>query len=961
MKRLRYFLVATAMVFLAASVAGAYPFAPDEDFKTLHTEHFRISYPAQYRFVALKVAVLAEEAFTLITKTLKYEQPTPTDIFITDRVDGANGYSSVTPVQVMRLFLAPPHTADRLDFADDWLRMLVYHEMTHQVQTDEVRGFWKGMRYVFGRTLPVTHFQPQGLVEGIALLHETELTTKGRNRSPYSRMLLRMAALEKSWPPLDRLTLTPHDWPGGAVPYIWGGAFHQYLFERYGMDKIADYYLKHAGQVWPFWWERNARKIFGTHLNDIYKTWSVNMVAEFEHEAAALRDQGLTQGTRLTDEGNVHQWPTWLDAHRIVFYTSDRDRVTGLRAIDLRNKKPRPRRLAATQAVRGVTRSADGRVVFAQSQPRDRYRVFFDLWSLDPAKGKKRLTKSARVADPAWIPGTRRVLAITQDGGRTAPAIVDLDTGEVQPLFPFDRYEGVAQFAGVAMHPSGEWAATSVWHDDGNRDVFRLDIASGEFTRLTSHPMRDIDPAFDPSGRYLVFTSGRTGVYNLFALDLQTDELFQITNVLGGAFMPAVSPDGKHLVYSGYTAGGFDLYLMDFDPRQWTAVAREEISSKTIVVGPITQDIRERAAALDPPTDDYRAYRTAWPHYWLPSFSFGSEDLWLGAKTAGFDIAGYHSWALEALWGFERRFPYAAASYTYSRFTPSFQFVAAHSAERHSKIVTDEDGDPEHYWERRVSGLATLIYPLFWKHAFYGGYVGQSRTDLDDLPDQSPTPAFTGYWSGARLGWTYDAAPSDRYVSVPLGLGGTVHDGLFGSNVNQQFIGGTAGIRVPLGVSDLRLAAVSNGALSFGDLLPQRSFRLGGYAQNSPLTLNYESDRFQVRGYDAGTAAGDRIANGTLELAFPVARIERGIKAWPIYFRDISGMAFGEGGVAVDRDEEVKEEDLLPSAGMELYFDFTFAYSFAARLRFAAAYGFRDPEEHGGYKWFVALTGLIPQ
>ena len=51
-------------------------------------------------------------------------------------------------------------------------------------------------------------------------------------------------------------------------------------------------------------------------------------------------------------------------------------------------------------------------------------------------------------------------------------------------------------------------------------------------------------PSFSPDGRFVVFSSDRTGIYNLFAYELATERLYQVTNLVSGAFQPTVSPDG---------------------------------------------------------------------------------------------------------------------------------------------------------------------------------------------------------------------------------------------------------------------------------------------------------------------------------------------------------------------------------------------------------------------------------
>lgn len=963
MNKARFVILAiTLLAILAANEAYAYPFKPQEDFKTFNTAHFRITYPAEHRFVALQAAIIAEEYWGTLVARLKYKPHTPIDIILTDRTDSSNGSSMTTPMQVIRLFLAPPHSSDRLDYNDTYLRLLLIHEMTHAVHTDEVRGVNRLIRWTFGRILPLGFLQPLGLIEGITVYHESVLTSMGRTHSPTTRMYLRMAALENRWPTLDQLTVFPNGWPGSAVPYLWGGMFTQHLADRYGMDKLADYYLKHAGQVYPFLFNHNARVVFGTHLQDLYDAWSVNLKQGFEAERERVAADGLTVATRLTASGFIHDSPHWLDSWTLVFAERNDSRPARLLRLDIR--KPTARRLAVTYTTRGLTIADDGSVIYADTHPSDRWRSYFDLWRKEPGRlTPRRLTTNARLSDPAAVPGTDRVVAIRQSSGLTQLVLFDTRTGAISELTGLDQFGGLAQFAGPAVHPSGRWAAVSVWHEDGNRDIFKIDLETGRFTRLTSHPTRDIDPAFDPSGRYLLFASERTGIANLFALDLATDELRQVTNVLGGAGMPAIDPTGARLAYVDYSAAGFDLYWLPFDPAAWRPVPRETIARNEIVPGAVGRSILERAALLDPATADYQPAQTVWPHYWFPTYALQENDFWLGAQTLGYDIAGRHSWALTAMWGFQREFPHVAAAYSYLRFTPAFQLSASHTAHEYGKIVLDDRGKPDNYWERRVSSQAQVSYPLGWRHNLYAAYVAEWRTDLDELPDESPEPSFTGLWSGARAGWNIDMdAEYQQYFLFPSGLGVTLYEPALGSDVSQQIFGAQLGLWTPLPIRDAGFLLLGRGGISYGEQLPQRTFRLGGVVQQNTLNLGYDRDRFALRGYQTGVVRGDVAAAGDFEAHFPLVRIERGFSTWPVYLRDLTAATFAEGGFAADRRdlEGLTKDDFYPSTGVELNLNATVTYNFTARLHTMAAYGFRDDQDKGGYQWLVNLEGLLP-
>ena len=87
-----------------------------------------------------------------------------------------------------------------------------------------------------------------------------------------------------------------------------------------------------------------------------------------------------------------------------------------------------------------------------------------------------------------------------------------------------------------------------------NRDIWLLDVASGSATRFTSDPGWDAFPLWSPDGRRIVFTSNRSGVYDLYQKSSSgegNEELLYRSSE--GKGPTSWSPDGKFLIY--YTLG----------------------------------------------------------------------------------------------------------------------------------------------------------------------------------------------------------------------------------------------------------------------------------------------------------------------------------------------------------------------------------------------------------------------
>jgi len=83
-----------------------------------------------------------------------------------------------------------------------------------------------------------------------------------------------------------------------------------------------------------------------------------------------------------------------------------------------------------------------------------------------------------------------------------------------------------------------------------NRDIWILDVAGGAATRFTSDPGWEAFPTWSPDGSRIIFTSNRSGVYELYqkAVGAAGNEELFYRNTEGKG-VTSWSPDGKFLVY----------------------------------------------------------------------------------------------------------------------------------------------------------------------------------------------------------------------------------------------------------------------------------------------------------------------------------------------------------------------------------------------------------------------------
>lgn len=950
-------LTALALVSLtSASIAQRND--PTLVWRTLESEHFRVHYHQGLREAAQRVINVAESIYARLGDLLGRRPVQRTEITLVDSTDDANGFANAVPYNSMTLYVTAPEDLSTLSDFDDWLQTLVTHEFTHVAHADNISGIPAMINAVLGKIYPPNLVQPRWLIEGIATYYESRLTTGGRLHGSTWDMFLRADALENHFVTLDQLSTGPNRWPHGTLWYLYGSYFVAYVVDRFGPQAFARVATDYGGQLVPYGINRSLLRATGHTWEQLWPEFLAHTRARYQQQRAAVEARGIIEGERITFQGEVVAYPRFFDARTVIYQSSDGRSHPMFRALDIEATRPTPVDQSWIGATSGWSPSPD-RSRFVRSDV-GFYRGIYsyrDLYvgalhrdergRLQRVGEAIQLTHGVRALYPDWSPDNDHLAYTVNERGTQSLHEYSLSEGRSRPIFRPRPFE---QAYTPRYSPDGSQIVFSHWQRGGYRDIRVLDRRTGAIRDITHDRAVDMQPVFSPDGRYVIYSSDRTGISNLYAYELATGRLRQITNVINGAFMPDVSPDGRWIVYVGYTHLGYDLFRLRWDPSRWIEPG-PEVQSRAHV-----QPVLE-VAVTDTP---YSPLRYLHPRTWLAEVSSDGFGPTVAVTTQGSDILGQHTWALRAGVGLVGFNPFFDVSYAYNGLRPSFAFRWSRTVQR--STVTVSGNEIAYPYERWVAdaGVSIAFPALFQSHALslgysltYAGPVGAiAGANLLDPTEFPPVVAqrvldgrIRGAWSFSRTQrYSYDISAHEGYEGS-LTFRGTDR-AIGGQTASFDVSAAIAGyIPLPFRLRRYQHVIALRAAGGIGTFARGEGafFSIGGFPNFDPVAFvtALQSLAFAtstpLRGYAPSARTGSAFYQANIEYRFPIVQVDRGISTLPVYFTRLWGGLFFDAGDAWFG--RVNFENIAMGAGAELFAELVWGYFISTTLRVGFARG----------------------
>lgn len=563
-----------ALILLLFYTVGAFAYyfgqnkvnVGDEQWSVLETMHFDIYYPKGEDEFGRLAALMAEETYYLLKEQFSFPVGSRIPIMFYGSKSSFLSTNIIYPLLTEGVGGFTESLRNRVaipfegSYAD--LESLLAHELTHayiNALDDNVQRALSSMR---PRSFPF--WFSEGLPEFLSLGGEND----------YNNMFILDMVVNDKMPGLENV--------GGYYAYRMGESFLAFVAQHYGRDKVSEFYyaLRSISNI-----DSASQKVFGLGFKELENRWRYQLKRDFWPmvEAQIIPAEGMEKRSDSKKDGAYFNLTPRFspDGSRYVYFSNSNARhsiwMGTLHGLSAPKRILKGEASAKTEEFHyfraNLSWFPDGkRLAFAaKTASGDRIHVL----DVD----RRKIVRSIAPAGMSAVyeldvsPDGERIVFAGQRGMRCDLFLMDLATEEItrltddlyndlQPRFSPDGHKII--FA--SQRSRDPQSTRRGMFADLMTDIFSLELDTGELTRLT-HEKRDCSyPQLDATGETLYYVTYEGGVSNLFALDLAQGGRARVTNVLSGIYGADVSPDGRSMVAANFFDGSWDIYYKDVNP-----------------------------------------------------------------------------------------------------------------------------------------------------------------------------------------------------------------------------------------------------------------------------------------------------------------------------------------------------------------------------------------------------------
>ena len=185
-----------------------------------------------------------------------------------------------------------------------------------------------------------------------------------------------------------------------------------------------------------------------------------------------------------------------------------------------------------------------GTIVFSSGVSGD-----FDIWTLDLATQKlTQLTHGTNLNDmPKWSPDGKSIVFVSdRENGVPDIWIMNADGTNQTNLTKSNKYHSEPSWSPDGKHI----VCVANYQDSENLDIYALNAdGTGTPELVVSSKGREAGPCLSPDGKYLLFSSTRSGNEDIWEYNIATQELIQVTSHPARDFGAVYSPNGSQIAF----------------------------------------------------------------------------------------------------------------------------------------------------------------------------------------------------------------------------------------------------------------------------------------------------------------------------------------------------------------------------------------------------------------------------
>ncbi|MBN1697330.1 MAG: hypothetical protein JW881_07435 [Spirochaetales bacterium] len=707
----KYPIIIIVAVFLYTGIL--YGSQPISGWKEIHTEHFRFIYEEKDSAAISELVTFCEDVYDLLA--IYFDSfPDTVHCVVSGRSDNSNGYFQYYP-DMINLEISSPSLFWMGARTENWLKILLIHELTHYIHLKYEKGFFAALSRLFGDNVKVAHTPflfSRWMIEGISTNLETRFTSGGRGRNPFFELYYKAMALEEkffSFPQTNYSSAYP---PPGR-DYIAGYILVDYLLDTYGEDIFVRIHKKYV--AFPF---------LGVERAIIAETGKSSR--EIFFETRRLLTDKYRQCREIEDGEKISpdtfgDYQTPIETKKGIYcYRKTHEVRPAIVCINETGENEEVILETSLSDENSFSVNTNGDLIVFTSFDFD-FRnpsstlISSDLYEYSSETGiVRKLTEKTHLHHPALSPDANTIIAVQRSGSYSRLVEIDRVTGDVSLLFAMKE----TNVYHPVVSPDGKTCAFAI-NIRGMQDIGLLNLEEAPryplerggipesynetLLRYPFGPDREEDyyPRFiDPD--HLLFTSARNGNLALYRCGINNnkEEFALVCEDPVGAFAGCVS--ASRFVYTSYTTDGFCIKKKEA-PR----------------IIPVSMAVPSSESPTPPfqwrPLPEGKSYiDTPHPLFWFPVISFDDDALshsGIGLYVTGISLLGTSFWHLLATFHPEAMQPKIDASFTFHINEIGITYALNHDYQARTA--------DERYFQETLHHQLSLDIPLIAAHRLF--------------------------------------------------------------------------------------------------------------------------------------------------------------------------------------------------------------------------------------------------